>query len=791
MFPGRPTDGVEPQTRLPREILKWLQSLDLSFAIVNVGRDFSNGFLVAEVLSRYHPKEIHMHSYEAGTQLKIKRDNWDQLLKFFVKHKVDIGRPDFDPVINNVAGASVALMKKLYTFLTKRVAVDYNALVETIPADASAAATGGADDAASRAASTTAKEPDPPEPAKREQAQMMSTARTSRPAHSGRGEPRVVSSNFEISHLDIKEASIKPISKNLTMFRQHSRLATSASARSLDDGAVSGESCLAIMKPIFAEAIDADCYRIIDPRKDLVVSFMEHVEQIPEGITLRILESLTGQGVLRGIAETCLKNPPEFSKIFTLFSQPLFSLSHDNPVFEGIAYFLKRLGATLSKTDPVITEHLWIDGGLPDMAKLATLVGSKREAVADFVFSYSGDTSQAHIAALRHLKERVAEVGVYVNLLSFLVGIEAQMGLLGDPTLLDLYLYYAQLGIQDASPRVRVFGLSILTQIVSAKEDYDYNKTADYAPEAKDISLEGVFALVPAMKNLAQDTWWEVQAQLLLLACHLLLNLVSASSSEASAPPRPPETEKLLMHFVQSIFIPTNSRNVLQVGLANVVLLLVHPQFKEQLLPLYVRILVTQPAPLRQRLLADAEMSVNRLGMVVHRLNYVMGPASRAYDEVCLRQLWNGFDIASAFVDDVEASELDYFDAAHLELLLACIRDIDLTLGEEDWAGLFERISMYVYVSLIDPEFSELAQVVLHTFWKAGCGLVLTTFVQMLRVMFSDELERSRIEPEQLLQFLFEVKVYSPDFVAEIVQTFEKNFPDEYAASPMADLLME
>lgn len=158
---------------------------------------------------------------------------------------------------------------------------------------------------------------------------------------------------------------------------------------------------------------------------------MEHVEQIPEPTTLRILESLSGQGVLRGIAEVCLKNPPEFSRMFSLFVQPLFSLSHESPVFEGIGYFLKRVGATMSKTDPVITEHLWVDGGLADVAKLAIAVGSKREAVADFVFSFSADTVQAHLCALRHLKTQIPQVGVYVHLLSFLVGIEAQMGLLG------------------------------------------------------------------------------------------------------------------------------------------------------------------------------------------------------------------------------------------------------------------------------------------------------------------------------------------------------------------------
>ena len=105
---------------LSRDILKWLQSLDLSYSVKNVKRDFANGFLIAEIFSRYFPYEVQMHSYDNGISLVKKLANWELLEKFFQRKRVPIGRDMIDRVIHCKGDAALPLLETVYTCLTSK-----------------------------------------------------------------------------------------------------------------------------------------------------------------------------------------------------------------------------------------------------------------------------------------------------------------------------------------------------------------------------------------------------------------------------------------------------------------------------------------------------------------------------------------------------------------------------------------------------------------------------------------------------------------------------------------------
>ena len=54
---------------LPRELTQWIQSLNLTYKISNAKRDLANGWVYAEILSRYYPKELEMYQFDNSFKL--------------------------------------------------------------------------------------------------------------------------------------------------------------------------------------------------------------------------------------------------------------------------------------------------------------------------------------------------------------------------------------------------------------------------------------------------------------------------------------------------------------------------------------------------------------------------------------------------------------------------------------------------------------------------------------------------------------------------------------------------
>ena len=106
---------------LPREITQWVQSLNLTYKITNPKRDLANGWIYAEILSRYYPKELEMYQFDNSFKLNHKLNNWEHLNKFLKKKDIALAPNEYEPVMHCAPNASYTLLKKFYTMLTGRV----------------------------------------------------------------------------------------------------------------------------------------------------------------------------------------------------------------------------------------------------------------------------------------------------------------------------------------------------------------------------------------------------------------------------------------------------------------------------------------------------------------------------------------------------------------------------------------------------------------------------------------------------------------------------------------------
>ncbi|SCM12355.1 conserved Plasmodium protein, unknown function [Plasmodium chabaudi adami] len=97
---------------LPREVIKWLQHLNLPYSFKNI-KNASNGIIIAEIINTYMPQSINMSNLENGFSKDIKKNNW----KFLKKH-LESFNIFFDElsIINSDKNYIINLFIQLYEF---------------------------------------------------------------------------------------------------------------------------------------------------------------------------------------------------------------------------------------------------------------------------------------------------------------------------------------------------------------------------------------------------------------------------------------------------------------------------------------------------------------------------------------------------------------------------------------------------------------------------------------------------------------------------------------------------
>jgi len=822
---------------LPREIIKWLQALDLSFSVKNPKRDFSNGYLIAEIMSRYHPQDVDINTYENGSRLEAKVDNWEQLYKLFKKKGIGITKAEFDPVIHCAPGAAVMFVYKMYELLTKCAVKSMAPIKELInyqpelpPFMRDTASKRLKDPEISRiqdnvertiiAIDVLGSYHQERRAIKAQEAPAL--IRQERRMRMGLSQEDPDHAQEQTDSVMIDEVKVKALQSAATRKNEtHQEVAPVVSSRSSLLKAVSEpQACCAalaslpqsksmakpateIMRPLVFTILQEseEMSRMIDTKRDdMIVAFME---QCREGVrdadgrqngaapvemrmreieetSVKVFETLAKRAEL--LVDSLTKSPSEFWKVWTTFYPALSDFSESSPIFESALYFFKRLGELMREQDPQLTQQLMNEVALSSLAKELIRSPEKREVLCEVIYNFMQEDTLNHILALRSLKEKVGDdLSVFVTCLASLVQLDGKAGLL-DEHLLDLYIYYALMAVQSPQPRTRVGGVAILCGVAQHSQ--------------------AVLGLLPSFTALSNDEWWEVQAQLLRLAAQLLLRLAgergqapTEDDGSASGASRADETEASaetmideVLGIISRLFVVSNSKNVLQVGLSSLVYVL--PEYPN-LLPNFVAVLLAQRPDLRQRLLTPEERV---------RRSYVHGNATFMYEETCLLDVWPHLDIAKTLAMQLEAMQLQRLESEHLEVLLASLPFFFEDEDADEWLHVFAKVKQLLFAALVEPELHVLSGQIVKKFWACGAETLAQgcregsrpDFLQALHLLYTPDTHH--VEEATLLVFLRELKHHNEDLQSEVeslLEAFMDEYPEEYQASQLETVLKD
>ncbi|CAE7335034.1 unnamed protein product [Symbiodinium sp. CCMP2456] len=574
-----------------------------------------------------------------------------------------------------------------------------------------------------------------------------------------------------------------------------------------------------IMRPLVFSIIQEseEFSRMIDTKKeDIVVAFMEQcregVRDAPgrdfhrdmnglsapplelrmreiEETSVRVFETLAKRAEL--LVDSLTKSPPEFWKVWTTFYPALADFSESSPIFESALYFFRRLGELMREQDAQLTQQMMTDVALASLAKELARSPEKRDLLCDVVYSFVQEDTLNHILTLRALKEKVGDdLAVYVPCLASLINLDGQAGLL-DEHLLDLYIYYALMAIQSPKPRVRVAGLAIICSVTGWSSQH-----------------QPVVALLQHFSALANDEWWEVQAQLLRLSAKLLGKLSTergqavvgaeddgsasgASRLEEGAEASVDAVIEEILSIVSRLFVVSNSKNVLQVGLSALVHVL--PDYPN-LLPVFVAVLLGQTPALRQRLLQEPAEGDDKAGRT-----YVHGNFTCTYEETCLPEIWPHLDIAKTLTMQLEASPPDHLETEHLEVLLASLPFFFDEDEADEWFNIFEKVKKYVFTALVDPHLHLLSTQIIRKFWASGVETIAAKTRENSLDMMAETLSMlydgsERVEEASVIVFLREMRGRDDDTQAEVdrmIDHFAESHPDKYQASQLHTVSQE
>ncbi|OMJ85152.1 hypothetical protein SteCoe_13620 [Stentor coeruleus] len=747
---------------IPREVLKWMQGLDLSYSIKNPKRDLANGFLIGEIFSRYYP-EIKMHSFDNSSELQRKLSNWEHLERMFTKLSIPLGKKYWEPVMHNAPDAAIEYIKMVYSFLTKRqlTIAPPHENPKPPPYARPTAANLLRDTEFQRIQDKKTQEGQAYKILNKHneniRLERTEPGRLAVPSYTMRtqGSNKKIEQAEEQKDIEVRQVAVRAMDKNMRAAKALSLNKTEPKTESKIEAnhtmvkpalEIMSETFLEIMHQMAYKTVRAMDFRDVEHGEEMTKKFYEIMGTINQDFVMACFENLVKRSAV--LADSLVKSAQECEAYAELLFSTIEKIRIDAEHYLSFVKSIKAIGDSMTNLDSSVSRQLFSHFMLTPIVKTTLKSPEKLPILVTLVHSASHSNFSNRLHLVKEVFEASGDNNFLIKVISELLEYDTSF----NKELHEYYIYYALLGLLSPSPRVQASAVCALGSIAS-------------------LNPAVIIKELPKVEILLTSNWWETRAQLLRLAGILL--------------PHKSSQQGLLEKIIKANFKPTASKNIIRIGLVYLAPCLAS---NPELCDLYIRCLIHIDPDIRETVLSTDIMSKGNVVKGLFTQKYLLSGAPA---------MWNAYGVASSlskFIMDKGLVNLEY---CHVEILWACLYKPPTN---PQWVEVFEELKNYLFVGLEDPEICKGVIGVLKHFMTAPALMTeilkqsLPTMIKELSLLLANTNDKNVLS--QTYEFIKSIywgyhSAELQDFIYKVLKNFAEKYPVLFERSELVEIMNE
>lgn len=151
------------------------------------------------------------------------------------------------------------------------------------------------------------------------------------------------------------------------------------------------------------------------------------------------------------LSSSCIISTKQYWKLSDLFITVLISSPYTSIVFTSCVDAFLTIGYSITQKDPHSSLSLFYDFTLFKLINLINNNVYKRYGILKILLSFLPNETQYHVQCIKKLQVLLIDMNIFIHCLTILAILETKLNNL----MLDLYIYYANIGLSLSNPKLR------------------------------------------------------------------------------------------------------------------------------------------------------------------------------------------------------------------------------------------------------------------------------------------------------------------------------------------------